>query len=273
MDNKKQIYFQSSLPRSGSTLLQNVFGQNPEFYVTPTSGVLELLYSARGQYTNSKEFLAQDSELMKNAFKGFCNQSMQGFYAGITDKPIVLDKSRGWGIHQPFLKTFIDNPKVICLVRDPRSIYSSMEKNYRKNPERSSEMLNWASGKGTTIEKRVNLWAEGPPIGLAMERLKEMIDLGIDKDILFVKYENFTSHPKQVMERIYKYLEIDNYIHDFDNIEQLTQEDDAVHGILGLHDIRKKITPLEEDYNKILGETISNNIAHTYKWFYQYFRY
>ena len=124
-----------------------------------------------------------------------------------------------------------------------------------------------------TIEKRVNLWAEGPPIGLAMERLKEMIDLGIDKDILFVKYENFINHPKEVMERIYNYLEIDNHIHDFDNVEQLTQEDDAVHGILGLHDIRKKIIPLEEDYNKILGETISNNIAHTYKWFYKYFKY
>ena len=38
----EQIFFQSSLPRAGSTLLQNILGQNPEFYVTPTSGVLEL---------------------------------------------------------------------------------------------------------------------------------------------------------------------------------------------------------------------------------------
>ena len=48
----EQIFFQSSLPRAGSTLLQNIMGQNPEFYVTPTSGVLELLHSARFQYTN-----------------------------------------------------------------------------------------------------------------------------------------------------------------------------------------------------------------------------
>jgi len=61
----KQIYFQSSLPRAGSTLLQNIMGQNPDFYVTPTSGVLELLFSARNQYTTSPEFKAQDSELMR----------------------------------------------------------------------------------------------------------------------------------------------------------------------------------------------------------------
>ena len=41
------IFFQSSMPRSGSTLLQNVLAQNPEIYATPTSGVLELVFSAR----------------------------------------------------------------------------------------------------------------------------------------------------------------------------------------------------------------------------------
>jgi sulfotransferase len=49
----QKIFFQSSLPRAGSTLLQNVMGQNPDFYVTPTSGVLELVYAARANYTSS----------------------------------------------------------------------------------------------------------------------------------------------------------------------------------------------------------------------------
>ena len=49
----KKIFFQSSLPRAGSTLLQNILGQNPDFYVTPTSGVLELVYAARNNYSTS----------------------------------------------------------------------------------------------------------------------------------------------------------------------------------------------------------------------------
>ncbi len=64
----EQIFFQSSLPRAGSTLLQNIIGQNPNFYVTPTSGVLELVYAARNNYTNSPEFKAQEYELMKSGF-------------------------------------------------------------------------------------------------------------------------------------------------------------------------------------------------------------
>ena len=102
----KQIFFQSSLPRAGSTLLQNIIGQNPNFYVTPTSGVLELFFGARNNYTNSKEFNAQDAELMKKGFLSFCNNGINGFFDGITDKPYVLDKSRGWGYYRNFLNSF-----------------------------------------------------------------------------------------------------------------------------------------------------------------------
>ena len=76
------IFFQSSLPRSGSTLLQNILGQNPDFYVTPTSGVLELLYMARGYYSNGAEFKAQDPALMRDGFMSFCKNGLEGFFDG-----------------------------------------------------------------------------------------------------------------------------------------------------------------------------------------------
>jgi sulfotransferase len=84
----KQIFFQSSLPRSGSTLLQNILGQNPDFYVTPTSGLLELVYAARNNYSTSPEFKAQDAELMRKGFLSFCRGGMDGFFDAITDKPM-----------------------------------------------------------------------------------------------------------------------------------------------------------------------------------------
>ena len=137
-----KIFFQSSLPRSGSTLLQNIMGQNPEFYVTPTSGVLELVYAARKNYSTSPEFKAQDSELMKNAFLNFCKFGIEGYYNALTDKPYIIDKSRGWGIHYGFLNSFYPDPKVVCMVRDPRQILSSMEKNFRKNQDKHQEIEN-----------------------------------------------------------------------------------------------------------------------------------
>jgi sulfotransferase len=73
----EKIFFQSSMPRALSTMLQNIMGQNPDFYVTPTSGVLELVFGARANFTNSPEFKAQDSDLMSNGFKGFCKRFLR----------------------------------------------------------------------------------------------------------------------------------------------------------------------------------------------------
>ena len=42
-----RIFCQSSLPRAESTLLQNILAQNPAFYGTSTSGLLELIFGAR----------------------------------------------------------------------------------------------------------------------------------------------------------------------------------------------------------------------------------
>jgi hypothetical protein len=88
----EKLFHQSSLPRAGSTLLQNILAQNPDIYATPTSGVLELIFAARANYTSSPEFLAQDKELMKQGFLAFCQQGMKGYYEAITDKKYVVDK-------------------------------------------------------------------------------------------------------------------------------------------------------------------------------------
>lgn len=269
----KKLFFQSSLPRAGSTLLQNVMGQNPEFYVTPTSGVLELVYAARNNYTNSPEFKAQDNNQMRSGFTSFCREGVLGFFNAVTDKPYVLDKSRGWGIHYGFLNSFYPDPKVICMVRDLRGIYASMEKNFRKNPHMDSGIVNHAQMSGTTTEKRIDVWAGSQPVGLAIERLQQIFKEGINKKMLFVKYEELAKNPKQEMARIYNYLELPYFEHDFDNIEQITQEDDSVYGIYGDHNIRKKLEPLPNDYKEILGSAACNWIKSNYKWFYDEFKY
>src|ERR1700761_6660578 len=94
-----KIFFQSSMPRAGSTLLQNILAQNPEIYTTPTSGALELVYGARLNYTEMPEFKAQDAKQMKKAFLAFSRCGLEGYYRALTDCPYVVDKSRGWGIH------------------------------------------------------------------------------------------------------------------------------------------------------------------------------
>lgn len=270
----EKIFYQSSLPRAGSTLLQNILAQNPDIYATPTSGVLELVYAARANYTTSVEFKAQDAELMKKGWQAFAKAGMDGFYNAITDKKYVIDKSRGWGVHFDFL-TFIHNeePKIICMVRDLRDIFASMENNFRKNPEKQSDILNWATGQGTTVPKRMDIWANNPPIGIAMERISEIFRMGIDSKILFVRFEDLCLYPDTEMTKIYQYLDIPYFKHDFDYIEQVTKEDDEVYGAFGDHIIRTKLEPVRSRAKELLGKDVTDWIWKNYEWFFKQFRY
>ena len=255
-------------------LVLNVMLQNPEFYATPTSGVLELLFASRGNFTNSPEFKAQDQQLMKNGFKSFCKNGMEGFFNGITDRPYVLDKSRGWGIHYDFLNFFYEEPKIVCLVRDLRAVFSSMEKNFRKNQHLDSGIVNHGQMKGTTTEKRVDIWSNSQPVGMAIERVYQIIKEGNNKNILFIRFEDLCENPENEMKKIYSHFGLPYYEgHNFDNVEQITQEDDSVYGIYGDHIIKQKIEPQKKDYKEVLGNATCDYIKNRYKWFYDEFRY
>jgi sulfotransferase len=272
---EQKIFFQSSMPRALSTMLQNIVGQNPDFHVTPTDGLLELLFGARANFTNSPEFKAQNPDLMNEAFKGFCLGGIQGYVKGLTDKPYLLNKSRGWGVYRGFIETFYPNPKIICMVRNLKDVVASYEKIYRNNQLQHDPIRNDSSGKGTTLHKRVDEWMHPTnTIGRAVERIFETIRLGYDDKILFVKCEDLCLYPDAEMVRIYDYLGVAYYKHDFDNIQQITSEDDSVYGLSNdLHTIRPKLQMKPSDADAILGKDITQWIYDTYKWYYQKFNY
>ena len=271
----ERIFYQSSLPRSGSTLIQNLLGQNPDIYTTPTSGLMELVYGARANYTDSPEFIAQDKDLMQKGFLAFSKAGMDAYCSALTDRKYFIDKSRSWGIHYDLVKLIRGNEdvKMICMVRDLRDVFASMEKIFRKNPDKSNPMINWEKLQNTTIPKRIDYWANTYPVGLALDRLKDIIDRKIDAHILFVKYEDLCLNPEHTINRIYNYLEIPHYSHNFDYIEQVTQEDDNIYGHIGQHIIRNKLELTPSTAMDVLTPHVCNWIVNSYKWFYQYFGY
>jgi sulfotransferase len=271
---QKKIFFQSSLPRSGSTLLQNIIAQNPEFYTTPTSGLLELIYGAKGNFQNSPEFKAQDSNLMDGAFLAFCRGGIDGYFNVLTNKPYVLDKNRGWGISYKLAELLMPEPKIVCMVRDLRAVYASMEKNFRKNPHKENSVQNPSQLQGTTLDKRLDIWANGVPVGISLDRLKDMIQQGIDKKVLFIRYEDLMENPEIEIKRFYDYIGQPYYAnHDFVNITQHTHENDAIYGIYGDHKLRPKFERKPDDFYDVLGYELSQSVKNTYGWFYKYFGY
>ncbi len=59
---KKLIYFLAGRPRSGSTLLANILAQNREIYVTPTSGIVDMLVQVRNAWDLNDAFQASDRQ-------------------------------------------------------------------------------------------------------------------------------------------------------------------------------------------------------------------
>jgi len=262
------------MPRAGSTLLQNILAQNPDFYATPTSGLLELVFGARLNYTNSPEFKAQDDASMKMAFLAFSRAGMEGYFQALTDKPYVLDKSRGWGVHFDLLSLIFDEePKIICMVRDLRQILASMEKKFRQAPDKHRTIENHTNLSGTTAFKRAVIHLQTPPVGLALDRMADIHQRGWNKSMLFIRYEDLTAQPKQTLQQVYAYLGIPDFQHNFNNVAQVTQEDDQAYGIPGLHEIRPKVEPLKNDYLDILGQDAVRFVQGNFAWYFSLFGY
>jgi len=184
-----------------------------------------------------------------------------------------MDKSRGWGVHYSFLNEFYSEPKIVCLVRDLRDVFASMEKNFRKNQLMDSGLVDHANMIGTTTEKRIDLWSRSQPVGLAIERVHQMIREGVDRKVHFVRYEDLCANPQKEMSKVYQYLGIEDYQHDFENIQQLTQEDDSVYGPFGSHQIRNRLEVFKSDAVEVLGKHTCDWIRGNYDWFYSEFGY
>lgn len=269
----KKVFFNSSLPRAGSTLLQNILMQNPDIYATPTSGLVEFLLTARSIYTTGDAFKAQDPKEMEKAFQGFCKAGMYGYFNSITDRPYVIDKSRAWLGNFRFANFIEPRARAVVMVRDLRGIFASMEKNYRKNPHKDPQIANGAALKNMNPDTRLQHFSVSPPIGPSLEWLYDAVSQGYDQNILFIRFEDFTNNPENEIRRLYGYLNLPYFQHDFNNVQQLTHENDVIHGIFGDHKIKSRIQPITEDYLSILGPQNCEKIKSHYQWFYNRFNY
>ena len=263
------LFFNSSMPRACSTLLQNILAQNPAIHATGTDGSLELLYGAQVNVSSDPTFRAMDEQARIKAWRGFCRGGLLGYAAALSDKPHTCIKSRGIGVHHRWYSAFMgEDIKVICMMRDLRSILSSMEKMHRSNVENHRPIVNHAQMAGTTTEKRVDIWLNSQPVGLALERFHQMRLEGIDKKCLFVRAEDLTERPAVELGRIYEYLDIEPFAHNFDAVPQATSEDDSVYGLTpDLHKTRLKVEPLKRDYREVLGADLCKNINQRVGWY------
>lgn len=262
MDN---LYFVSCLPRSGSTLLMNILGQNPKHHVTPTSGLIEMFVSIKKNWKDYIEFKSEGLEIVKprveNALAGLCH----GFFQNeLAQGKICFDKSRGWLQYIEDLESVLKRKvQLLVCVRDIKDILISFEKVYRRRDISYNYHLGNDFFEAQTFEGRSRLLlGNGSVLGLSIARLRDALHR-IPSRLTIVPYKALTSNPKGVMSNIHKFLDLPNYEYDFSNIKQVTQENDLYHG-MDLHIIKPTIQVEENQYDKYFSKKFANEIDTAY---------
>ena len=263
-----KIFYNSSLFRSGGTLIQNILAQNPNFYCTPSSGLKDLLRGSLSSFETSEHNYSLSREVFKKSFYNFIKEGFKGYASSFSSTPYFLDKSQSWNMYYPLLKDIFGEVKMLYFVRDLRSVFSSFEKNIRKNPSYSVPNLLIQD-----TENRIGETIHNHQLSIELSYIKQRILEKNFNEILFIKYEDFTLNPHYYLSKIYSFFSIPEYSHDLNHISQLVFDNDDIFYPLGDHKIYNSIQNFKIDYKEILGEDISNKIYKEYEWYFKIFNY
>ena len=229
----KSYYFISGLPRSGSTLLSCILKQNLDFYADIASPVQGLTGNSIDVITSGEYNLNITEDQRKNLLYSI----FDGYYKHI-EKPVIFDSSRGWTKKTPFLKALFPYTKILCPVRDIVSILNSFELIVSKNPFYNStiakNMDNVFSRCDGMMDGNSGIVA-GPWISL-----QEGYALNSEM-IMLIDYENLCKTPEKTMKKVYEFLEIPYYSHDFENVEYSNENFDKSCNLKDLHTVKKKV--------------------------------
>lgn len=262
MGENKRIVFLAGLPRSGSTLLANIIAQNPAFYVTPTSGIVDMLVQVRNFWDRNDAFRAHDRDLNETLKLNVLRSMLQGYFAH-TDAPVCLDKNRYWCEFLEMAEVLLggrENIQVLVTVRDLRDVAASFELLYRKTSamgqlqQDATNQLKFKTARG-----RLDVFADdAQPVGRAFNAVRDAVTRGWLQNMCFVEFPELTEYPQQTMQKVYAFLGERDYTHNFDHVAQVTCEDDSVYGFKDLHTIRPKVEPVKTRWPDVYDKTVTD---------------
>jgi sulfotransferase len=261
----KRIYFLAGLPRSGSTLLANILAQHPQVYVTPTSGIVDMLVQVRNAWDQNDAFQASERTL-NEAIKERVLRAMLEAYFAHTKKPICIDKNRFWAEFLEMAAALVggrERIKVIVTVRDLRDVLASFELLYRKTSAFGQVQTDPAVAlKFKTAQGRVETFIDAAqPVGRAYLAVRDAMTRGWSDRMHFIDYEDLTRQPKQTLAALYSFLGESGHEHDFDRVEQSTFEDDFVYGFKDLHRIRPQVRPQAPRWKNVFDDAVFQSAA------------
>jgi hypothetical protein len=239
----KHIYFLTSMPRSGNTLLGSILNQNKKISVTSNSILPEIIFKLHKLkdceiFCNFPD-VASLNNVIKNVFNNYYKDWKHGY---------IIDRGP-WGT--PFnlscLKSIIKKPKFVILYRPVLECLASFIK----------------IEKPIDIEKRcVDLMDMNGAIGKSLWSINNIIKE--KEDYIIIHYKDFIKNSNKEIKKIFNYLKIPFKDFNLSNLKQFSSNgvsyDDSVMGG-PLHTIRTDKIQLNK-YN--IEDYLPSNIIKQY---------
>lgn len=259
----KTIYHLTGLPRAGNTLLSSILNQNPKINTTPLSYVSGIIYTALKScetHESSKNF--KDEKSIENLI----SPMLYNYYKDWPGDIIIQRSNAGhWQELEINHKYIKNNFKCIVLVRDIFEVIASYLK-------LADEDVNFFINKNNkSISDKINFLFNYD--SLINNNLKTIYTLyyGFYRHCLFIQYNDLINNPKEQVDRIYNFLEIEPFNHYYKNLSQFKvnnlEYDDSMYG-KNLHKIKTDKVDKSDNskYIRMIPEKFLKNFKYINNW-------
>ena len=264
----QSYYFMAGLPRAGSTLLKSIINQNPNVHTEPVSPVMELMYHTEEYFKQSEQYIGYPKP--ENAYK-IIRSYVENYYYNI-DKPVIIDHNRAWPNNIERIKAYITpNPKIICPVRDVAEVLTSFITMIHRNSDEVSFVDEYLIEKGYTVDddnRCQYLMGDDGIVDQALWAQSQAFLRNDTKHLLMVEYDDIVDQPDETMRRIYDFLEVDYYQHDFNNVANTHRESEKQWNLKDMHHVRKQVKRISKRPEDVLSPRILNKYKKLEYWKY-----
>jgi sulfotransferase len=245
----------SGLPRSGSQVLSSMLNQHPEIYSSTTSPVADLMGIIGQQWPTISQALVDPNP---NQYNNIMLGVIYGAYKHV-DKFIIVDKNRLWPRYGSITREIFGfKPRVICTVRSIPDILAS----YCLLIERNSDRVTFIdqdlidAGLPVNTKNRCKILWEKYIIH-PYNSLRVGVNSG-DVDMLFLEYNDIVDNGQATIDKICKFISIDSFILNDNNLQPMEENDQFHGGLVGLHDVRPALKKISLPPEEIIGKELTN---------------
>jgi hypothetical protein len=260
----RKFYFLSGLHRSGNTLLSSILNQHPKIFSASISPVCEYMWAIDDLSFNFESAIMSDRY---DRSKNVISNIIENYYYDV-DEQIIILRDKNWSTPEniKLIQRYITpDPKIIFTTRPILDVLASLVLIHHDAIKVDMERDNWINKPYLSEYDNMCDFLMRPrgPLDICMLSYVSLMDPELKGFIHIVDYDQLVESPEKIMKDIGKFLSLDDFEYDFNNIENFEKLDYSKLGFNSdLHKIgktlKKSITNPQDIFSEYVLTKYSN---------------